>query len=96
MTIGKDLRNISSASYYENLDENMKDASNFLFDKIIEEAQKGKFYLKLSYTDEDVPSSVFKLLEDDDFYDYIKSEDIDGFYNPDKGEYGIYWGRSII
>lgn len=93
MTIGKDLRNISSHSYYENLDENMKDASNFLFDKIVERAQKGKFYLKLSYTDKDVPGSVFKLLEDDDFYDYIKSENMNGYYDPEKGEYSIGWER---
>lgn len=31
MTVGKDLRNISSGNYYENLDEKMKDASDFLF-----------------------------------------------------------------
>ena len=91
MTLGKDLRNISSDSYFENLDEKMKDASNFLFNKIVEEAQKGKFYLKLSYTDKDVPSSVFKLLEDDDFYDYIKSENMNGYYDPEKGEYSIGW-----
>ncbi len=96
MTIGKDLRNISSHSYYENLDENMKDASNFLFDKIVEEAKKGKFYLEVSYTDKDIPSNVFKLLEDDDFYDYIKSENLSGYYDPKKGQYSIYWGRSII
>lgn len=52
MTIGKDLKNISSGNYYENLDENMKDASDFLFDKIVEQAKGGKFNLKLSYTDE--------------------------------------------
>ena len=91
MTIGKDLRSISSASYYENLDENMKDASNFLFDKIVERAQEGKFHLKVSYTDKDIPSNVFKLLEDDDFGDYLKSENMDGYYDPEKGEYSIYW-----
>lgn len=95
MTIGKDLRNISSHSYYENLDENMKDASNFLFDKIVERAQEGKFHLKVSYTNEDIPINTFKLLEDDDFYDYIRSENMDGYYDPEKGEYDIYWGRSI-
>lgn len=91
MTLGKDLRNISSDSYFENLDEKMKDASNFLFNKIVEEAQKGKFYLKLSYTDKDIPSNVFTLLEDDNFGDYLKSEDMDGYYDPEKGEYSIYW-----
>lgn len=91
MTIGKDLRSISSASYYENLDENMKDASNFLFDKIVEEAKKGKFYLEVSYTDKDIPSNVFKLLEDDDFYDYLKSENLSGHYDPKKGQYSIGW-----
>ena len=91
MTIGKDLRNISSASYFENLDEKMKDASNFLFDKIVEEAQKGKFYLEVSYTDKDSPSNVFKLLEDDDFYDYLKSENLSGYYDSQKGQYSIYW-----
>lgn len=91
MTIGKDLRNISSHSYYENLDEKMKDASNFLFNKIVEEAQKGKFHLKVLYTDEDIPSNVFKLLEDDDFGDYLKSENLSGYYDPEKGEYSIYW-----
>lgn len=91
MTLGKDLRNISSASYFENLDEKMKDASNFLFDKIVERAQKGKFYLEVSYTDKDIPSNVFKLLEDDDFYDYIKSENLSGYYDPKKGQYSIGW-----
>lgn len=91
MTIGKDLKNISSGNYYENLDENMKDASNFLFDKIVERAKIGKFYLEVSYTDKDIPSNVFKLLEDDDFYDYIKSENLSGYYDPKKGQYSIYW-----
>jgi len=91
MTIGKDLRSISSASYYENLDENMKDGSNFLFNKIVEEAQKGKFHLKLLYTDRDIPTNVFTLLEDDNFGDYLKSENMDGYYDPEKGEYSIYW-----
>lgn len=91
MTIGKDLRNISSGNYYENLDENMKDASNFLFDKIVEQAKGGKFNLKLSYTDKDIPTNVFTLLEDDNFGDYLKAEDMDGYYDPEKGEYSIYW-----
>ena len=91
MTLGKDLRNISSDNYFEHLDEKMKDASNFLFNKIVERAQKGKFYLKLSYTDKDVPGSVFILLEDDDFYDYIRSENMNGYYDPEKGEYSIGW-----
>lgn len=91
MTLGKDLRNISNDNYFENLDEKMKDASNFLFNKIVEEAQKGKFYLELLYTDEHISSSVFKLLEDDDFYAYIKSEDMNGYYNSEKGEYSISW-----
>lgn len=91
MTIGKDLKNISSGNYYENLDENMKDASNFLFDKIVEQAKVGKFHLKLSYTDKNIPSNIFTLLEDDNFGDYLKSEDMDGYYDPEKGEYSIYW-----
>ena len=91
MSIGKDLRNISSASYFENLDEKMKDASNFLFDKIVEEAQKGKFYLEVSYTDKDIPDNVFKLLEDDDFYDYLRSENLSGYYDSKKGQYSIGW-----
>lgn len=91
MTLGKDLRNISSDSYFENLDKKMKDASNFLFDKIVEEAQKGKFYLEVSYTDKDIPSRIFKLLEDDDFYAYLKSENMNGYYDPEKGQYSIGW-----
>jgi len=91
MTIGKDLRNISSNSYYENLDEKMKSASDFLFNKIVERAKTGNFHLKISYTDENIPSNVFELLEDNNFGDYIKSEDMDGYYDPEKGEYSIYW-----
>jgi len=91
MTLGKDLRNISNDNYFENLDEKMRDGSNFLFNKIVEEAQKGKFHLKVSYIDKNIPSNVFKLLEDDDFGDYLKSENMDGYYDPEKGEYSIYW-----
>lgn len=90
-TLGEYLRNMSSDDYFENLDEKMKDTSNFLFNKIFEEAKKGKFYLEVSYTDKDIPSHVFKLLEDDDFYDYLKSENLSGYYDPDKGKYSIYW-----
>jgi len=91
MTIGKDLKNISSGNYYENLDENMKDASNFLFDKIVERAKIGKFNLKILYTDESIPDNVFNLLEDNNFGDYLKAEGMDGYYDPEQGEYSIYW-----
>jgi hypothetical protein len=91
MTVGKELRTIASRSYYANLDEKMKKASDFLFDKIVERAQEGKFHFKVSYTDKDIPSDVLKLLEDSDFYTYIKSENMNEYYDPEKGEYSIYW-----
>jgi len=91
MTVGKELRTIASRSYYANLDEKMKKASDFLFNRIVKEAQKGKFSLKISYAHKDVPDNILALVEDDNFYAYLKAEDIDGFYNRDKGEYNIYW-----
>ena len=91
MTVGKELRTIASRSYYANLNEKMKKSSDFLFNRIVERAQAGKFYLEVSYTDEDIPSHVFKLLEDDDFYAYLRSENMNGYYDPEKGQYSIGW-----
>lgn len=91
MTVGKELRTIASRSYYANLDEKLKDASDFLFNKIVEKAQEGKFSLTLSYADKDIPDNIFALVEDDNFYAYLKAEDMDALYNPNKGEYNIYW-----
>lgn len=88
---GNKLRKISSNFYYDKLDSKSKQAHDFIFNKMIDKAVEGKYYLKFCYGDLRIPSYVFKLLENDEFYDYLVAEKIKAWYNSDKGEYEILW-----
>ena len=87
----KELMKNSQYSYFNSLSAYRQDAFYDFWNILINESNTGKFFKDFKYSDEEIPSGVFALFEDDAFYGYLSSLGFDTFYEDDKGTYYVGW-----